>query len=734
MPSVPPAMGPGTFNAAGMMPGTASAVSYPGVAEGRPDRSRSPSNVHHRMLTHMASVGAHQEYVPVEISTGNPVLDHYLMKQILPSLSQQAVEMLKEMGQTQRSRCMGKAQACAGGGPNNPSIWVTRWFENWQSSQKQQEYARQNGLPPPGQPQGIQPGVPFVPAPPRPVWGTPQLARPQAPPGSAGPTSLPTGLPSFTSDALPLTLGSRVPAEESTTSRNTVPSPGSSDPRAIQRPDWATAGLTAFKENRVTEMCKQVFSQLGSETVAIMAAQTSRMQGYVCFSLCLNPMTWRDLDKSAATLIKLLDSPPAVQPQPQSQQPQPQDGAAQNSAMERILFNEFHLFAGCGVSILVMFLARKMLKEEFPNVEMAPSCLVCWEIEPKARAVIQRLCEKLDLQVVLQEDVWQWPAWLRSEFEGLPGGVKHSVVTSGSPCNVTTNCQKYGLDTPTALCTHPSNACWPAHEGLAMLEDKNDNRTAHLIEHTLMRLPPDEAKFDRCYGPSVTNSDSDRHYGATKRNRTVRASPARPQPLEHKAGPRVDPGRPIGDWTWCGNADSTSGTVKLTLRSFIPRLLEDLMDKENPRKLDEWEKETLISMRMKNSEGEIRYVSRDFWYLWLGHTNLPIAEVFDELFPCFGTIIPMTGQNAPPGCGEPCGVQRYCNNCEEVVKMLGRSWDVRTWTDITYAWLKSLMQEWATSLQTPPDLTWHPCRACDVHHCGPTCPHRLQPGQYYGGA
>ena len=139
-----------------------------------------------------------------------------------------------------------------------------------------------------------------------------------------------------------------------------------------------------------------------------------------------------------------------------------------------------------GVSLLCMVLAKKILKTQYPNVELQPDAIVLFETDDLANEANRALAEALNLDISSHGDVFSFPRYVEQLLANYPIPGRKSLIVTGPPCLVTSNCNDYAVtEEKTALHTGPTNAVWPIHEALNKLcRSCGPNSTGHFCEHT----------------------------------------------------------------------------------------------------------------------------------------------------------------------------------------------------------------------------------------------------------
>ena len=272
-----------------------------------------------------------------------------------------------------------------------------------------------------------------------------------------------------------------------------------------------------------------------------------------------------------------------------------------------------------------------------------------------------------------------------------------------------------------------SRQMWPIDHAVVMLKQMGfpSDRLGHLTEYPQCGNAEEEGVVTKLFGqPIVANP---KWYGAANRARKIRMSPATTDNIK-RYHPNIDPAKPIGDWKWVGNGSGCAETFPVvTLRSHMIVLVEQLMFELRP--LAEWEQTAVDRIKMQHvSTGEVRFISRAFWLLWLGFEGTPLPKIVDEIWPCFEHILAATGEQlaATSQDASACGAHRWCRNCEILFQHLGQAWHVQSLTDCAVGWLSRVLDY---HVQGDRSVAWFDRPDEPAHQCGPFCPHNPKQGR-----
>ena len=147
----------------------------------------------------------------------------------------------------------------------------------------------------------------------------------------------------------------------------------------------------------------------------------------------------------------------------------------------------------------------------------------------------------------------------------------------------------------------------------------------------------------------------------------------------------------------------------------------------NERPLSQSETTMLMSIRCSTEEAT-KMPSRGWWLRWLTTNERVSGQILNEKMPCHGLILNTTGRpprNKTPGVtprgSGMCGVQRYCVNCEDALKLLDFNYNETFMADTVLAMLGNVMPSWSNSPGARP-LNWgRPPNPDRQHQCGVQC-------------
>jgi hypothetical protein len=124
--------------------------------------------------------------------------------------------------------------------------------------------------------------------------------------------------------------------------------------------------------------------------------------------------------------------------------------------------------------------------------------------------------------------------------------------------------------------------------------------------------------------------------------------------------------------------------------------------------------------------GERRAPSREWWMKEYGLLETPLPAFFKSNMPCFGSIHSSTGMCATQGAGKPCGSERYCMNCENLLRQLDLGFRFNTMINGAVNALSRAVVLWRTSGSEASFVRAE--FAEHMHQCGARCVHNTSPG------
>ena len=141
----------------------------------------------------------------------------------------------------------------------------------------------------------------------------------------------------------------------------------------------------------------------------------------------------------------------------------------------------------------------------------------------------------------------------------------------------------------------------------------------------------------------------------------------------------------------------------------------------NERELNEEDKQMMQVYRMTNlHSGEHRLCSRSWWMMQYGVDETPLAKNYKDKFPCLEHIMAMTGLAASDGEGEACGVTRYCDNCETVLKNMVTGYEMNTMVNAMTNTIARALALWGGPAACQQEFALGP-DGDKVHECGKNC-------------
>ena len=585
-----------------------------------------------------------------------------------------------------------------------PEGWVVGCYKKWLDKGRMRDIARhlQHAPEPYAMVPAFAPAAASAAAPVAATMAAPPLALPALPAHPAAPPDvrMTMGPPAPVQARVP-----QAPLDDIMLSQPVATAPATR-PRVLV-PAWVREAL-ALSQNEKRKFLLTFTKQLAGETQGTLNKFSPAEQVLFAWAALHLPSCWENPDKTVKQLLQTHGQLLGEQ------------GPAPNlvEAFVLVLKPIFHC-AGIGSALWCLSQAIGQIRDQLQvKVEGAWS----FEIDQISCAVEARLAIALDIPLEQLGDVETWPQLVQ---ENLACWQKRDFVLasiSSTPCtNITPANQKMAHEAKGAQALHtaPSNLIFAVHHGEVIAQGGLEKgRFAYLSE-----LPDSSSKEVE---ETVTGLhgvpwrlDSHQTYGLAKRTRHCRASPCLlevPRKLSWKFK-----NESIGDWVWKGNEDGTTEYCHTVLRSHIPHLLEKQMFGDA---LEQWERSTLANIRMRSlHSGEERYISREFWYLWMGMADTALQTALDEVCPCLGHIFPNGAQAKAEAEGAmPCGLQMYCTGCVEVFERIGRAWECLSFTDALAQWLLQCAAARQGGDSTPR------CFALDsnkMHCCGADCPLKL---------
>ena len=147
------------------------------------------------------------------------------------------------------------------------------------------------------------------------------------------------------------------------------------------------------------------------------------------------------------------------------------------------------------------------------------------------------------------------------------------------------------------------------------------------------------------------------------------------------------------------------------------------------RPLAPWETEMMQNFAARHPSREDSCLpSRSWWLKAYGLWSTPLRQHMIDTPACSNMILATTGQPSGPssGVGSPCGSQRYCLKCEEVLQKLDSMYHVYVMVDCVLAALAKAVKVWVGKDSVSFFARTETSES--AHKCGPLCGENPQPG------
>ena len=491
-------------------------------------------------------------------------------------------------------------------------------------------------------------------------------------------------------------------------------SQGSSAPAMpADPPEWVRDAVVDIA--RPSSFVGKVRSQLPPAQQTIVSGLQPMDQQRICFALVLQRASWADPGSAMEELLRTYG------------QLLPEHGIGSQLAATKkeLRLVVLHCCSGIGTSHIIIQGAMRIMATARPDVHCSVSESYAFEVDPDCLQVERAMLQELGSSCAQMGSVEQLPFLVQQNCDRwLQMNVVICFLNSWPCKNTSKAAAMRNRPDGSGLHMQHSRRMWDIDHARYKLVELGfpENKIAHFTEYPQCGNTGEEETVDRLFGkPFVSNPSS---YHAANRARNLRTSPK--GLIVKKYHHPIDPFAAVGSWQWCGNAGSDEKYPLVTLRSFIVTLIEVKLF--GSRDLEPYEELTLKRCMMEHVETkETAYISRAFWLLWLGFDKTPISGITTKLFPCLVNIDTASGAVAMQGASgtSACGKDRYCNNCERVMQMLGQAWHVQSMTDVAVAWLDRIAAAHCSGDAT---VVWPGRPDESPHVCGPSCAHNPNPG------
>ena len=288
----------------------------------------------------------------------------------------------------------------------------------------------------------------------------------------------------------------------------------------------------------------------------------------------------------------------------------------------------------------------------------------------------------------------------------IPEGKPYRIlVVSGTPCkSISYACTKSPNRTRFGIHADPSNIFWMAQAGLNRLYEDHDHWMWSFAENVIPGSSVDLHELDANLGYRY-RMDVPLALGAPRKRYFWTSYRAEPPPVPVPATDSQGRYRLPSGWNY---PDKSLGLP--CVRAIFPYLFWNFA--QSPEEMTPADRMVVMSCQLLNSEdNSLRLPSMSIWAEVMG-LNSHLLQVLQSVFPCAGTV----SASYPQFHKAKCGRWAYCDQCSEILTMLGEGWHLTVVSHFLYHSFVSYI------------------RACDtdyhlffsfmqpVHQCSRSCP------------
>ncbi len=481
-------------------------------------------------------------------------------------------------------------------------------------------------------------------------------------------------------------------------------------------PEWVKSVLESIENPQ--QFLQKIVSRLDGQGSDLLFSLPPPKQLMLTRAVMLNPQHWNNIGKGLYESLCLLEAEAATN-----------DEGVQIASSEpkTVKLVVFHCCSGIGTSVVVLKTALLMFNKKGSSVTFEIVEQHSFENNEDCIKVQTQLFANMGQEVTVHNNVNALPGVIRDSKEKWTGC--KLLFMNSPPCKNTSVANPY-RDRPDGSGFHMSHsrAVWPIIEGQfhTCRPEFDGNNVFHMTEFPQCGNKGEEAVMDLHFGDALEITTT--WYRAATRTRRMRTNPKNLD-LKYNSMP-MNPFATLDGWRWCGNMGTENPNEEIlqwpevVLRSHIVKLVQNAVFDPSAVTASEWKTLKTIKMQHPN-ETQQHYINRQFWFLWMGMRGTPLQTVMDDLYPCIPWIISSLGVKAAnQSHGEPCGLSRYCVNCEKVFEMLGQAWHLPIMVDVCYGLLVKIE---GIELNTVPNQDIFNPQVTEAHQCGPACPNNPHP-------
>ena len=500
------------------------------------------------------------------------------------------------------------------------------------------------------------------------------------------------------------------PGHGTTTEANVRRSLWSPGPANQTPPEWATEMHKNMKDK--SKVMELFFSNVEGDKIAQLSKLSLPMQLHIAVSCMLNPSAWQSVNeyvvRCMATLERL-ENPGAAAP----------SSSGQPKTIQLVVITVGY---GMGLGHMAVHAALQHVSRGVSSAMLQLVGAYSFETDMAAVEVEKTIASRLHwtlhvcgdasgLVPFVKNNASAWKGCKVLLMSRLPRG---KALTEGGVGHAHTQLHQTGI-----------RLVWPILQVLQYLGAEDKSNVLHLADIPVQTNRDDEAWLDKVFG--VAFQPPLDYYNGTARVHHLRTNyTLRGVAVKHLYN-RVDVCQTVDGWQWTprnvtGDAARPAAMTSAPSFAVCKAASEALYDDAG---LSAEMKDALATQTMTHvATQERRLMSVSMWMHMLSLKESIAEKVLKETHPCHGVMLQVNGN--PPPAGMPdapaCGTGRWCKQCEESLRVLGKCPHVPLMTDILVGLLTAAGEAWANQdVRNFKDVATDP-----AHECGPSCAYVTQ--------
>ena len=288
----------------------------------------------------------------------------------------------------------------------------------------------------------------------------------------------------------------------------------------------------------------------------------------------------------------------------------------------------------------------------------------------------------------------------------IPAGRSYRVIVlSGTPCkSISSACRRSPFRRKFGIHAEPSNVFWLAHSGLRILFQDHDQWLFSFSENVVPGSIHDLNVLDTHMGYRY-QMNVPPGLGAPRRRYVWINFPMEFPAVSLPSTDELGRFKLPMDWDY---PPLSKGLP--CLRAIFPFLFWEFA--VSPEDMTPDDRNVVISCQLIHKPyNQLRLPSLAIWASAMGIDSC-IVHIMQTIFPCTGTV----STNYPLFKKDPCGLWAYCDNCCEILTMLGEGWHLTLVSHFVFHAFCQFIS--FTDTQDQPFFQFE----APAHQCSPSCP------------